>query len=203
MRADVSNGSEALRGGVATAQSLVSAIWDMLDLPVSSLDRLHIEGSEALPSAFPVTELAAATIGAASLAVSDLVGLFSAAPAVTVDQRLASLWFGWSIRPLGWEVPPAWDAIVGDYRAADGWIRLHSPTLGPRRLKTRLRRAVIHVARCVRRRKSGPHALSSSPEIVRPIHIGNKSARCDRRDGKGSEDRHGRDRGRQACTATP
>jgi hypothetical protein len=158
MRADVSNGSEALRGGVATAQSLVSAIWDMLDLPVSSLDRLHIEGSEALPSAFPVTELAA-TIGAASLAVSDLVGLFSAAPAVTVDQRLASLWFGWSIRPLGWEVPPAWDAIVGDYRAADGWIRLH--TNAPRH-----RAASLRVLGCKEERSAIAAAAAAWPAVA-------------------------------------
>lgn len=126
MREVVSNESDTLPAGGATARSLTRAIWDALDLPASSLDRLRINGSDALPSAFPVTELAAATIGAASLAVSELVGLFSAAPAVTVDRRLASLWFGWSIRPLGWEMPPAWDAIAGDYHAADGWIKLHT-----------------------------------------------------------------------------
>jgi hypothetical protein len=29
-------------------------------------------------------------------------------------------------RPLGWEVPPLWDPIAGDYRARNGWIRLHT-----------------------------------------------------------------------------
>jgi crotonobetainyl-CoA:carnitine CoA-transferase CaiB-like acyl-CoA transferase len=137
MHADVSNVSEILPANSATARSLTRAIGDALALPASSLDRLRIEGSDALPSAFSVTELATATIGAAALAVSELVGLFSAAPAVTVDRRLASLWFGWSIRPLGWEVPPAWDAIAGDYRAADGWIRLH--TNAPRHRAAALR----------------------------------------------------------------
>jgi hypothetical protein len=154
MRADVSD--ETLPADSATAQSLVSAIWDTLDLPVSSLDGLHLERSDALPSVFPVTELAAATIGAASLAVSELVGLSSAAPAVTVDRRLASLWFGWSIRPLGWEVPPAWDAMAGDYRAADGWIRLH--TNAPRH-----RAATMRVLGCKEERGAVAGAVEAWP----------------------------------------
>ncbi|MEX0366485.1 MAG: CoA transferase, partial [Ruegeria sp.] len=47
-------------------------------------------------------------------------------PEITVDHRLASLWYGWSFRPDGWEVPDAWDPIAGDYEAADGWIKLHT-----------------------------------------------------------------------------
>jgi hypothetical protein len=156
MRADVSNGSATLPGGGATARSIMLEIWGALDLPISSLDRLGIEGSGDLPSAFPVTDLAAATIGAASLAVSELVGLFSATPAITVDRRLASLWFGWSIRPLGWEVPPAWDAIAGDYRAADGWIRLH--TNAPRH-----RAAAMRVLGCKEERGAVAGAVAAWP----------------------------------------
>jgi crotonobetainyl-CoA:carnitine CoA-transferase CaiB-like acyl-CoA transferase len=154
MGADVSNVSETLPSGSATARLLTRGIWDALDLPASSLDRLRIEGSDALPSAFPVTELAAATIGAASLAVAEVVGLFSAAPAITVDRRLASLWFGWSIRPLGWEVPPAWDAIAADYRAADGWIRLH--TNAPRH-----RAAALRVLGCKEERGAVARAVAA------------------------------------------
>jgi hypothetical protein len=156
MSADVSNRSETSPAGGSTAHSLMSAIWDALDLPASSLDRLRIEGSDALPSAFPVTGLATATIGAASLAVSELVGLFNTAPTVTVDQRLASLWFGSSIRPLGWELPPAWDAIAGDYRAADGWIRLH--TNAPRH-----RAAALHVLGCKDERGAVAGAAAAWP----------------------------------------
>src|SRR5262249_10894292 len=47
-------------------------------------------------------------------------------PSLTVDRRLASFWFGLSIRPIGWSLPAPWDPIAGDYRAADGWIRLHT-----------------------------------------------------------------------------
>ena len=99
------------------------AIWRALNLPGEALNRLGISGTGALPSALPVTDFAAATIGIAALAVSELAGL--AAP-VSVGRRLASLWFGWSLRPLGWEVPAPWDPIAGDYRADDGWIRLHT-----------------------------------------------------------------------------
>jgi hypothetical protein len=101
-------------------------IWETLDLPAQTLDRLSVEGAGSLPSAFPVTELAVAAIGAAALAVSELIGLIGKAPSVTVDRRLASLWFGWSIRPVGWELPPAWNPVAGDYRTANGWIRLHT-----------------------------------------------------------------------------
>jgi CoA-transferase family III len=156
MGADLSNRSERLPAGQVTSQWLVSAICDTLDLPVSSLDRLRLKGSDALPSAFPVTELAAATIGVASLAVSEVVGLFSTAPVITVDRRLASLWFGWSIRPLGWQVPPAWDAIAGDYRAADGWIRLH--TNAPRH-----RAAALRVLGCKEERSAVADAVAAWP----------------------------------------
>jgi crotonobetainyl-CoA:carnitine CoA-transferase CaiB-like acyl-CoA transferase len=134
----------------------MSAIWDALDMPASSLDRLRMEGSGALPSAFPVTQLAASAIGAASLAVSELAGLFGAAPAVTVDRRRASLWFGGSIRPLGWTVPPVWDAIAGDYRAADGWIKLH--TNAPRH-----RAAALSVLGCKDERGAVASAVAAWP----------------------------------------
>ncbi len=84
-------------------------------------------GSGDLPSVFSVSDLAAAAVGAAGAAVAELIGaVFGKTPPVVVDQRLSSLWFGWSIRPLGWKLPSPWDAIAGDYRTADGWIRLHT-----------------------------------------------------------------------------
>ncbi|MFJ2387419.1 CoA transferase [Pseudomonas koreensis] len=84
-------------------------------------------GSGALPSAFAVTDLACASIGAAGQAVAELLrqqtGLV---PAVEVDRRLASFWFATSLRPIGWNVPPMWDPVAGDYATRDGWIRLHT-----------------------------------------------------------------------------
>ena len=84
---------------------------------------LAFEGFGALPSAFPVTDLAAGSIGAAGLAIADLAGT---APRVAVDRRLAFLWFSATIRPIGWTLPAAWDPVAGDYRTRDGWLRLHT-----------------------------------------------------------------------------
>lgn len=88
---------------------------------------LTISGEGALPSWFDVTGLAAASIGAAGLTLARLAGQQSGtAPKVSIDQRLASFWFGFTVRPQGWEMPPSWDPIAGDYRAKDRWIRLHT-----------------------------------------------------------------------------
>ena len=79
-----------------------------------------------LPAAFAVSDLAAATIAAAGLAVSDLVAVSNGSPCVQVDRRLASFWFGTSLQPQGWSMPPVWDPLAGDYATVDGWIRLHT-----------------------------------------------------------------------------
>jgi hypothetical protein len=81
----------------------------------------------ALPSAFAVTELACASIAAAGQAISELLHQQTGRlAALEVDRRLASFWFSSSIRPQGWNVPPLWDPVAGDYAAKDGWIRLHT-----------------------------------------------------------------------------
>jgi len=88
-----------------------------------------VAGEERLASCFAVTDLAAASTGAVGSAVASLVaglGLSSTTPGVSADRRLASLWFARSIHPVGWEMPPGWDPIAGDYEASDGWIRLHT-----------------------------------------------------------------------------
>lgn len=86
----------------------------------------RIAGDGTLRSCFAVTELASACIAAACLAVAELSRLGDRRPEVVVDRRLASLWFGWSIVPMGWQMPAAWDALAGDYRTKDGWIKLHT-----------------------------------------------------------------------------
>jgi crotonobetainyl-CoA:carnitine CoA-transferase CaiB-like acyl-CoA transferase len=55
-----------------------------------------------------------------------VLNLAEDAGTVQVDRRLASLWFGYSFRPLGWTMPDLWDSIAGDYQTDDGWIRLHT-----------------------------------------------------------------------------
>ncbi|WP_065330394.1 CoA transferase [Tritonibacter mobilis] len=96
-------------------------------LPATGTYRVTGEGHR--PSLYAVSELANASVAAVGLAMADLIealGLAPHAPEVTVDQRLASLWFGYSFRPEGWEMPSLWDPIAGDYPCADGWIRLHT-----------------------------------------------------------------------------
>jgi len=81
----------------------------------------------SLPSVFAVSDLAQASVAAAGAACARLVALDGgAAPGVVVDRDLASAWFGFSIRPEGWELVGPWDALAGDYAAADGWIKLHT-----------------------------------------------------------------------------
>ncbi len=102
-------------------------MWTAVGGAPDPLKHVTLAGIGALPSVFRVTDLAAATIGAASLAVAELSAMASGTfPAVAIDRRLASFWFLTSLRPQGWSLPPQWDPIAGDYRAADGWIRLHT-----------------------------------------------------------------------------
>lgn len=97
---------------------------------------IRVTGQGALASRFDVTGLAAASIAAAGAEIARFAAGPGAARAledgrgravrVTVDRRLASMWFGFSIRPQGWTLPSPWDPIAGDYRTRDGWIRLHT-----------------------------------------------------------------------------
>lgn len=85
---------------------------------------LQLTGTGHLPSAFAVSDFAVATIGVAGVALADLCDIDPAE--VTVSRRLASLWFDLTLRPDQWDIPSAWDALAGIYRAQDGWIRLHT-----------------------------------------------------------------------------
>ncbi|MFH0022551.1 CoA transferase [Pseudomonas fluorescens] len=103
---------------------LLTSLQAALGLPPTPI---AFEERGALPSAFAVTDLACASLAAAGQAVSELLRQQTGElPNVAVDRRLASFWFSSSIRPIGWQVPPLWDPIAGDYATADGWIRLHT-----------------------------------------------------------------------------
>jgi crotonobetainyl-CoA:carnitine CoA-transferase CaiB-like acyl-CoA transferase len=112
----------------SSTHDFAHAIWSGAGGNPAMLDRVSFHGDRELPSIFAVSGLAAASVGAAALAVAELIaaGERAEAPEVDVDHRLASVWYGESIRPIGWELPPPWDPIAGDYPAADGWIRLHT-----------------------------------------------------------------------------
>lgn len=90
---------------------------DVGDAPVSVTG-----GAGDLPSVFRVADLAVASVSAAAQAAARLTG----ARDVEVDRRLAQLWFGMTLRPRGWTLPPVWDDVAGDYRTSDGWIKLHT-----------------------------------------------------------------------------
>ena len=110
----------------ATEHAL-SLIWTALGGAADWPDQVQFAGPGDLPSVFAVSDLAGASVGAACLAVAELLSArHGNRPQAKVDRRRASFWFGASIRPQGWKLPAPWDAVAGDYRAADGWIRLHT-----------------------------------------------------------------------------
>ncbi len=104
---------------------------------------VRLTGYGGLDSAYPVSELATASIATAAVAVAELcAALGEARPGIAVDRGLCDAWFGSALTPIGWSVPSPWDAIAGDYAAlpaADGaaWIRLH--TNAPRHRAAALR----------------------------------------------------------------
>ena len=107
--------------------AMLREIWAAAGGRPAALDRVALSGSGSLPSVFAVSDLAAASIAAAGLAISELIAAAGGpAPRVAVDRRLASFWFAASLRPQGWAPPPPWDPIAGDYATSDGWIRLHT-----------------------------------------------------------------------------
>lgn len=113
------------------ARSLLTALWEDLDGPSAVAAGVGLTGPAAvLPSVFDVTGFAAATVGAAAAAVAELAAVRSGGDlaAVSVDRLAASASFRFEalIAPVGWELPPIWDPVAGDYEAADGWIRLHT-----------------------------------------------------------------------------
>ncbi|KIC12581.1 CAIB/BAIF family CoA transferase [Leisingera sp. ANG-M1] len=120
-------------------------------------DSYRTSGTGQWRSAFAVTELANASVAAVGLELAGLIealNLAPAAPEVTVDQRLASLWFSYSFRPEGWEIPSLWDSIAGVYEASDGWIRLHTNL-------PHHRRAALQVLGCTGERAAVAAAVKS------------------------------------------
>ncbi|MDE2576665.1 MAG: CoA transferase, partial [Rhodospirillales bacterium] len=104
------------------ARSITAQCWAALGGDPAALDRLEFSGAGGLASQYATSDLAAASVATAGLALGELAG----ADGVAVDRRLASFWFAASLRPQGWAPPDPLDPVIGDYRAADGWIRLHT-----------------------------------------------------------------------------
>jgi crotonobetainyl-CoA:carnitine CoA-transferase CaiB-like acyl-CoA transferase len=117
--------------GPDAAADLLADLWADLGGRPALLDRVSITGpAGVLPSIHDVTGFASATVGAAALAVAELAAAREGGPVprAHVERARASASFRFEalLRPDGWELPPIWDPVAGDYRTADGWIRLHT-----------------------------------------------------------------------------
>jgi crotonobetainyl-CoA:carnitine CoA-transferase CaiB-like acyl-CoA transferase len=109
------------------ANTLTRNAWSAVGGNQSATNKIFFVGNGGLPSAYPVTDFASAVTATAALAVLELLeARRGKAQTATVDRRLASFWFGLSVHPIGWKLPPAWDPIAGDYPTRDGFIRLHT-----------------------------------------------------------------------------
>lgn len=109
------------------ASALADSAWQSLGGASPDLAALSFTRHGALSSAFAVTDMAAAAVGVAGLALAKWLNLYGLPmPEVLSDRRLASFWFAGSMRPQGWASPPLWDAVAGDYPGVNGWIRLHT-----------------------------------------------------------------------------
>jgi len=116
---------------VALMAATASALLEEIEAALAgrgTLAPVTMVGEGSARSAFAVSALAQASVAAAGAAMASLMaeGDLSTPPAVTVDGVLTDGWFQRSIRPIGWELPPVWDAVAGDYEAEDGWIKLHT-----------------------------------------------------------------------------
>lgn len=105
--------------------------WAAVEGAAGLLEALTVTGPEhALPSVYRVTDLAAGSIGAATLAAAALWhDRGGPAPGAEVDRTEAAVAFRSErhLRVRG-EVPgEAWAPLSGDYRTAgDSWIRIHA-----------------------------------------------------------------------------
>ncbi len=91
------------------------------------------EGTFQLTSVVDVSGLVLAAMTAAAQQLAALVG----AARVSIDRRRTELWCGLTLKPQNWVLPEAWDLVAGNYRAKDGWIRLHTNV--PQHLSAALR----------------------------------------------------------------
>ncbi len=76
-------------------------------------DGVSFRSSDLLPSCFETTRLASCSVLAAAISLRRLIqpDENSTSSQIGVDRRLASLWFGQSIVPEGWKLPPVWDVL--------------------------------------------------------------------------------------------
>ena len=139
--------------------ALTADLWRELGGATELASLVEIDGPRAvLPSVFAVTELACASVALATLAVAELhAARRGDAPArVRVDRAHAALAFRRELyaTPVGWELPPLWDPIAGDYAHA----RRLDPPAHQLRAPPRRRRCACSAFRRDARRRSPPRS---------------------------------------------
>lgn len=88
---------------------------------------IHVKNDHVTSSdVFAVTSLASSSIAAAGLALAHYAFGSQYEGQISVDQHLAYLWFGSSLRSQGWALSSPWDDLAGDYQTQDGFLRLHT-----------------------------------------------------------------------------
>jgi len=110
---------------------LCAWVWRSLGGAADVAAAASVAGPRAvLPAYFDVTGLATASVAAATLAAAEFLAAreVSRLRPVSVDTRAASAAFAAEglFTPAGWSRPELWDPVAGNYRARDGWIRLHT-----------------------------------------------------------------------------
>ncbi|MDQ7803395.1 CoA transferase [Amycolatopsis sp. A133] len=109
-------------------RDIVEGVWHALT--GSKPGPFELTGTEdVLPGEYRVAAAASATIAAATLAAAEMLKLREIEPGVvTADTRHAAAAFRSEqlLRVDGAGAEPAWAPLSGDYRTADGWVRLHA-----------------------------------------------------------------------------
>jgi CoA-transferase family III len=110
---------------------LCPRVWRSIGGPADVAEVLTVTGPRAvLPAYFDVTGLATASVACATLAAAEFLAAreVSRLRPVSVGSRAACAAFAAEGRftPVGWSLPEMWDPVAGNYRAEDGWIRLHT-----------------------------------------------------------------------------
>jgi hypothetical protein len=110
---------------------LCTRMWRSLGGAADVAEVLTVSGPRAvLPAYFDVTGLATASVACATLAAAEFLAAreVSRPRPVSVDSSAACAAFAAEglFTPVGWSLPELWDPIAGNYRAEDGWIRLHT-----------------------------------------------------------------------------
>src|SRR5262249_39149854 len=113
------------------ARDPLAAVYVGVGLPPGELSVVRLTGRDpALPSIFRVTMVASASIAAATVGAAGLLAERNREPLreVCVDALHAVVAFRSErhVRLLDGELGELWDPLAGDYRSADGWIRLHT-----------------------------------------------------------------------------